>query len=59
MRRALDGSVEIELLGRAGARELAQPAQRYLDVAGAKLDLIVEILELALVPHLDGAEITI
>src|ERR1700730_14189423 len=54
-----DGAVEIELLGRAGAREFAQPPQRELDIAGAELDLVVEILELALVPHLHGAEIAV
>src|SRR5215216_50757 len=57
MRRLPDRAVEIELLGRAGACEFAQAAQRDLDVAGAKLDLVVEILELALVPYLDGAEV--
>src|SRR5947209_3728791 len=55
VRGALDGVVEIELVGRAGARELAQPAQRDLDVARAELDLVVEVLELAPVPHLHGA----
>ena len=48
---------EVELVGRAGARELAQAAQRQLDVARAELDLVVEVLELALVPHLHGAEV--
>src|SRR5258705_8955080 len=55
VRGALDGAVEVELLGRAGARELAQPPQRHLDVAGAKLDPVVEVLEVAPVPDLDGA----
>src|SRR5947207_14699079 len=55
VRGALDGVVEIELVGRAGAGELAQPAQRDLDVARAELDGIVEVLELAPVPHLHGA----
>src|SRR3984893_1443980 len=54
-----DGAVEIELLGRDGAVEFAQPSQRERDIAGAELDLIVEILELALVPHLHGAEIAV
>ncbi len=53
----LDGAVEIELVGRAGAREFAQPPQRDLDVAGAELDLAVEVLELALVPHLHRAAV--
>ncbi len=34
-----------------------QPLQRHLDVAGAELDRIVEILEFALVPDLDGAAV--
>src|SRR3979409_2789748 len=50
VRGALDGAVEVELLGRAGAGELAQAPQRDLDVAGAELDLVVEVLELAPVP---------
>jgi hypothetical protein len=29
---------QVEFLGRAGAREFAQAAQRDLDVAGAELD---------------------
>src|SRR5690606_39836105 len=32
----------------------AQPAQGDLDVAGAELDLVVQVLVLALVPDLDG-----
>src|SRR5262249_61642160 len=59
VRAALDGAVEVELLRRTGAGELAQPAQRNLDVAGAELDLVVEILELAPVPHLHGAEVAV
>src|SRR4029077_18643459 len=55
----LDGVVEVELVGRAGAGELAQPPQRDLDVPGAELDLVVEVLELALVPHLHGAEVAV
>ena len=59
VRGALDGVVEIELVGRAGAGELAQAAQRDLDVARAELDLVVEVLELAPVPHLHGAEVAV
>ena len=55
VRGALDGAVEIEFVGRAGARELAQAPQRDLDVAGAEFDVVVEILELALVPDLHRA----
>ena len=51
--------VEIEFLGRAGAGEFAQAAQRHLDVAGAELDVAVEIPKLALVPHLHGAEVAV
>ena len=58
VRGALDGAVEIELVGGARARELAQAPQRHFDVASAELDLVVEVLELALVPHLDGAAMT-
>src|SRR5262249_11601303 len=57
VRGALDGAVEIELLGGAGARELAQPPQGDLDIASAELDLVVEIPELAPVPDLDRAPI--
>src|SRR5439155_12256466 len=35
--------------------ELAQPPQRHLDVAGAELDPVVEIPEVAPIPDLDGA----
>ena len=35
----------------------AQAPQRDLDVAGAELDLVVEVLELALVPDLHGAAV--
>src|SRR5262249_15304567 len=51
--------VEIEFIRRAGARELAQTAQRDLDVADAELDIAVEILELALVPDLDRAVVAV
>ena len=49
------GQVEFEFGALAG--ELAQPAQRQLDVAGAELDRVVEIAELAPVPDLDGAAV--
>src|SRR5919106_862604 len=55
----LDRGVEIELVGRTGARKLAQTAQRDLDVADAELDVAVEILELALVPDLHRREIAV
>ena len=44
--------VEIEFIGRAGARKFAQPAQRDLDIARTQLDRIVEIFELAPIPDL-------
>src|SRR5712692_8457004 len=56
-RRALDGRVEIELLGDALAREAAQPAQRDLDVARIELDRVVEIAKRPLIPHLDRAAV--
>src|ERR1700691_3144828 len=55
----LDRGVEVEFVGRAGAGELAQTPQRDLDVADAEFDIAVEILELAAVPHLHGAEVAI
>ena len=56
---SLDGGVEIEFVGRAGAREFAQAAQRDLDVADAELDIAVEILELAAVPDLHRAVVAV
>ncbi|OIQ70482.1 hypothetical protein GALL_479070 [mine drainage metagenome] len=55
----LDRGVEIKFVGRAGAGEFAQAPQRDLDVADAELDIAVEILELAFIPHLHGAEIAV
>lgn len=52
-----DGAGQVEFAGRAAAGELAQAAQRHLDVAGADLDPVVQVLELAAVPHLDGAAV--
>ena len=52
---AIDGAVDVELVGIALTREPAQAAQRDLDVARAELAGIVEVLELALFPHLDRA----
>src|SRR4029077_19514836 len=54
-----DGGVEVEFVRCAGARKLAQPSQRDLDVADAELDIAVEILEFAAIPHLHGAEIAV
>ncbi len=54
-RGAVDGGVEVEFLGRALARELAQLAQRHGDVARAQLDRIVEVGVVAPLPHLDRA----
>ena len=50
----VDGAVDIQLFRRAFAGELAQAAQGDLDVARAQLDLVVEVLVLALVPDLGG-----
>ena len=50
-----DGVVEVEFVRRALAGEPAQAAQGDLEVAGAQLDRIVEVAELAPVPDLDRA----
>ena len=55
----VDGVVEVEFLGGAGAGEAAQAPQRDAHVAHAELDAVVEVLELALVPHLHGAEVAV
>ena len=57
MRGRADRAGEIELQFGALAGELAQPAQRQLDVAGAEFDGVVEVAELAPVPHLDRAAV--
>src|SRR5690606_14144113 len=46
-----------ELVVGALAHPAAKPLQRHLDVAGAELDGIVEIPELALVPDLHRAAV--
>jgi hypothetical protein len=56
-RRRLDRAVEVELLGRALAGEAAQAPQRELEVARVELDGVVEVAELALLPHLDRAAV--
>ncbi len=48
---------QVELQFGAFSGELPQAAQRQLDVAGAELDGVVEVAELALVPDLDGAAV--
>ena len=58
-RRRADRVGQVELDRGALAGELAQPAQRDLDVARAELDRVVEVLELALVPDLDGAAVAV
>ena len=50
---AADGAGHVQLFGRALADPFAQAAQGDLDVAGAELDGVVEVLVLALVPDLD------
>ena len=45
--------------GAPSRANLAQAPQRHLDVARAELDLVVEVLVLALVPHLDGAVVAV
>jgi hypothetical protein len=54
-----DRGIQIEFVGGTGTGELAQPPQRHLDVADAEFDVTVEILELALVPHLHGAVVAV
>lgn len=48
----VDGAVDVQLFRRALTGELAQAAQGDLDVARAQLNLVVEVLVLALVPDL-------
>jgi hypothetical protein len=55
----LDGLVEVELLRRALPRETAQAAQGEAHVAHPELDAVVEVLELAPVPYLHGAEVAV
>ena len=51
-RGGMDGAGQVQLRRGAGAGEAAQAAQRHLHVAGAKLQRVVQVAELALVPHL-------
>ena len=51
--RAVDGIVDIKLIGRALAGKAAQAAQCDLDVAGANLPVRIQILELAAIPDFD------
>ncbi len=53
----IDRLVEGELLLRALAHPASQPLHGDADVAGAELDVVVEVLELALVPDLDRAAV--
>src|SRR5262249_14937822 len=55
----LDSAVEIKFLGCAPTRVFAQATQRKFNIAGAKLDFVIEILELSFVPYLDRAKIAI
>mmetsp|Transcript_23429 Transcript_23429/g.41124 ORF Transcript_23429/g.41124 Transcript_23429/m.41124 type:complete len:265 (+) Transcript_23429:194-988(+) len=50
-----DGAVEVQFVRRPIAGPAAQAFERHLDVAGAQLDGVVEVFELALVPDLGGA----
>src|SRR5262249_15214646 len=59
VRRMFDGAVKVELFGRSGSRKLAQAPQRNLDVAGAELDVVVEVLEFTPLPDLDRMKIAI
>ena len=53
-----DGAGQVQFLIGAVAGPFAQPAQRDLDVAGAKLDPVIEIAELAAIPDLDRAAVS-
>ena len=55
VRRRADRVRQIEFRRRALPREPPQPAQRQLDVARADLDVVVQVAELAPVPHLHRA----
>ncbi len=57
VRRRAHGAVEIEFVVGALPRKLTQAAQGQLDVAGAEFDGVVEVAELAPIPHLDGAAV--
>ena len=57
--RVADGAVQVQFRRRALARELTQAAQRDLDVAGAEFQGVVQVLELALIPHLHCAEVAV
>src|SRR5690606_18148809 len=52
-----DGAGQVQLFGGAVAGPLPQPFQRHLDVTGAKLDRIVKVAKLALIPNLDRAAV--
>src|SRR6266704_2523662 len=54
-RGLVDGGVEVELLRRPFARELAEASERHRDVARAELDRVVQVAVLARIPHLDRA----
>ena len=54
---AVYGGVEVQFVGRALARELAQPTQGHLDVARSEFHAVVKVAVFALVPDLDCAAI--
>ena len=51
-RRLVDCVSQVQLVCSAFSRKLSQPAQCDFDVAGSKLDRIIEIAVLAFVPNL-------
>src|SRR5690606_34353773 len=57
-RRAVDGAVDVQFLGRALAGEATQAAQGHLDVARAQFDRVVEVPVFALFPDLDRTTVT-
>src|SRR5690606_3637611 len=56
-RRRRNRAIEIEFLGRALTGKTAQPAQRHLEVARAEFERVVEVRELAPIPHLHRAPV--
>ena len=55
--RRAHGVVEVELIFRALAGEASELSQGHLEVPGAELHRVVEVLEFASIPDLDGAPV--
>src|SRR5690606_1712868 len=50
---------EVQLFGRAFPREAPEAPERHPEIPGAELDAVVEVPELAPVPHLHRAEVAV